>query len=116
MVHKTSRQELLDTSGEALFRGEQYDTNVSFFWVEQRPGRGPGLHRHPYDEVFVVLEGTGRFRVGDEEIVATAGDILVGPAGVPHAFVNAGSGILRQIDIHLSDHVVTEWLEKDASA
>jgi mannose-6-phosphate isomerase-like protein (cupin superfamily) len=113
MAYKTSRRELLDTLGETTFRGEQFDTNVSFIWVEAQPGEGPRLHRHAYDEVFVVLEGTARFRVGDEEIVATSGDILVGPANVPHAFVNAGPGVLRQMDLHVTDHILTEWLEED---
>jgi mannose-6-phosphate isomerase-like protein (cupin superfamily) len=40
-----------------------------------------------------------------------AGDILVAHAGQPHAFVNSGTGPLRQIDIHLSPSFSTEWLE-----
>lgn len=112
MVTITSRQELRDAAGEVAFHGEQFDTQVSFFWVESQPGQGPRLHRHAYDEVFVILEGNVRFRVGDEEVVATGGDILVGPANVPHAFENIGPGILRQIDIHVSDHILTEWLEE----
>jgi len=30
---------------------------------------------------------------------------------VAHKFVNSGAGRLRQVDIHASDHFVTEWLE-----
>jgi quercetin dioxygenase-like cupin family protein len=113
MADKTSLQELLETLGETTFRGEQFNTNVSFIWVEMEPGGGVRLHRHRYDEVFVVLEGTARFRVGDEVIMASTGDILVGPANVPHAFVNAGSGILRQMDLHVTSHILTEWLDDD---
>jgi mannose-6-phosphate isomerase-like protein (cupin superfamily) len=47
---------------------------------------------------------------GDREIVATAGDIVVVPAGTPHGFVSSGEGRLRQIDIHLNPRYVTEWL------
>ena len=36
---------------------------------------------------------------------------FVVPAGVAHKFVNSGAGWLRQVDIHASDHFVTEWLE-----
>ena len=112
MALKTSREELRDAAGEVDFRGEHFGTNVSFIWVEARPGEGPRLHRHAYDEVFVILEGNARFRVGDETIEVTSGDVLVGPANVPHAFKNIGPGVLRQIDIHVSDHILTEWLEE----
>src|SRR5215213_9729762 len=39
------------------------------------------------------------------------GQVVVVPAGVAHKFVNSGAGRLRQVDIHASDHFVTEWLE-----
>jgi mannose-6-phosphate isomerase-like protein (cupin superfamily) len=28
----------------------------------------------------------------------------------PHGFVNPGPGRLRQVDIHLSPRLITEWL------
>jgi mannose-6-phosphate isomerase-like protein (cupin superfamily) len=50
-------------------------------------GDSPPLHvHHRDDEVFHILEGVVRFRVGDTEIVGRAGDTLVGPKGVPHTF------------------------------
>ncbi len=75
------------------------------------PGSGPKLHRHPYAEFFVLQEGHATFTVGDTTIEATGGQILIAPAGVPHKFTNTGGGPLRQLDIHLSDRFVTEWLE-----
>jgi mannose-6-phosphate isomerase-like protein (cupin superfamily) len=69
------------------------------------------LHRHPYAEIFVVQDGEATFTVGDDTMEASGGQILIAPAGVPHKFVNSGGGPLRQLDIHLSDHFVTEWLE-----
>jgi hypothetical protein len=30
---------------------------ISFFWVQAAPGNGPSLHKHPYEEIFVILEG-----------------------------------------------------------
>ncbi len=84
---------------------------ASLIFFEGPPGSGPRLHRHPYAEIFVVQEGNATFTVGDATIEATGGQILVAPAGVPHKFVNSGSGPLRQLDIHTSDRFVTEWLE-----
>ena len=85
------------------FEGHRYgDVGVSFFLVESPPGGGAVLHTHPYEEVFVTLEGEATFTVGDATIEAGAGQIVVAPAGVPHKFVNSGMGLLRQVDIHPS--------------
>ena len=44
-------------------------------------------------------------------VAAGHGQMAVVDPQQPHAFVNSGAGILRQIDIHLSPRFVTEWLE-----
>ena len=94
------------------FQGHHYgDTNVSFIMIDAPPGSGPKLHKHPYEEVFVVQEGSVMFTAGDDVIEAVGGQVVVVPAGVPHKFVNSGAGRLRQIDIHASERFITEWLE-----
>lgn len=103
------RRDELETSGE--FEGYQHGgTGISMIFVDAAPGGGPSLHRHDYDEVFIVQEGSATMTAGDRELEVGAGDIVVVPAGQPHAFVNSGDGPLRQIDIHLSPRYVTEWL------
>ena len=88
------------------FEGYRYgDVNVSFFLVDTPPGTGPVLHTHPYEEIFVVQEGEATYTVGDATIEVGAGQIVVTPAGVPHKFVNSGSGPLRQVDIHPSERI-----------
>jgi mannose-6-phosphate isomerase-like protein (cupin superfamily) len=93
------------------FDGHEHGAGVSFFLSRNRPGSGPELHRHPYEEMFIVEDGNVRFTVGDETIDATAGDIVVVPAETPHKFVNAGTEPLRQINIHPVARMETEWLE-----
>jgi quercetin dioxygenase-like cupin family protein len=73
---------------------------------------GPGLHRHPYEETFIVEEGRATFTVDGETIEAHAGQIVVVPAGAAHGFVSSGDDVLRQVSIHPSDHMVQEWLEE----
>jgi len=68
------------------------------------------MHRHPYAEVFLVLEGDLTFTVGEDVIDATAGDLVVVPAGVAHRFVSRGPGRARHVDIHASGQMITEWL------
>ena len=79
--------------------------------VDAPPGGGPKLHRHPYEEVFIVQEGTATFTAGDEMVEVKDGQVVVVPAGVAHKFVNSGEDRLRQVDIHASERFVTEWLE-----
>ena len=100
-------------SGEAAneFQGYRHDAGISFIVVDAPPGSGPKLHKHPYEEVFVVQEGAATFTAGEDVIGASAGQVVVVPAGMPHRFVNSGAGRLRQIDIHASERFVTEWLE-----
>jgi quercetin dioxygenase-like cupin family protein len=93
------------------FQGRFLGASVSVIVVDAPPGGGPRLHRHPYEEVFVVQEGSATFTAGEETIEARGGQVVVVPAGVAHKFVNSGDGRLRQVDIHTSDHFVTEWLE-----
>src|SRR5215471_10423235 len=72
-------------------------------------GEGPTLHVHPYDEIFTITEGRARFTVGDRTIDAEAGDIVLGPANIPHGYQNLGPGCLDTLDIHLSP----EWIQFD---
>jgi mannose-6-phosphate isomerase-like protein (cupin superfamily) len=39
---------------------------------------------------------------------------VVAPAGVPHKFVNSGSGPLRQVDIHPSGRIRQENILEDS--
>ena len=90
--------------------GDALGTQVTILaYGNDAPGTGPGLHVHPYDEVFTVLQGSARFFVGDAVIDAEAGEVVLGPAGVPHRFVNLGPGRLQTLDIHLSPR----WIQTD---
>lgn len=88
-------------------------------------GDAPPTHvHHDEEEVFHIKSGRIRFRIGDEEFIAHAGDTLVAPRGVPHAFrvespqgarvlvINNGggfAGLIREFsrpatDLGLPDH------------
>jgi mannose-6-phosphate isomerase-like protein (cupin superfamily) len=90
--------------------GRDHDVGVCLIFVDAPPGGGPRLHRHPYEEIFIIEAGSGRFTLGEEQLEASEGEIVIVPANVPHAFVNTGDGPLRQLDIHVSPHFDTEWL------
>jgi mannose-6-phosphate isomerase-like protein (cupin superfamily) len=59
------------------------------------PGQEQNAHAHAgADKVYFVLEGTGRFRVGDEESDLGPNRIVLAPAGVEHGVANSSAGRL----------------------
>ncbi len=95
------------------FEGGDIGTKVTvLFYSSETVGGGPSLHVHTYDEVFIIRQGRARFTVGGETIDAEAGEIVFGPANVPHKFENLGPGRLETTDIHLSDRFVQTDLEE----
>lgn len=92
-------------------RGEDHGASISIILDHSEPGHGPRLHRHPYDETWVVHQGTLVFQLGDELLEVGAGDIVVAPPNVPHKFTNSGPGRSNMVCIHASPKMITEWLE-----
>ena len=93
-----------------LFRGGEHGADVCVFVVDFAPGKGPRLHRHPYEEVFLVHEGVARFTAGEETLEARVGQVVVAPAAAPHRFVNLGEGRIVLVSIHPCPHVEQEDL------
>ena len=94
----------------ARVEGQDLQAGVTvLFYSTAEIGAGPRLHVHPYDEVFCIRRGRARFFVGGEEIEAGEGEAVLGPAGLPHRFVNLGPGPLETVDIHHSPR----WIQTD---
>jgi quercetin dioxygenase-like cupin family protein len=89
---------------------EHADVGVSIIFVDAPPGRGPSLHKHPYEEILIVQEGEATFQLEGSERVVRAGEIVIVAAGEWHGFVNSGDAPLRQVNIHVSPRMITEWL------
>ncbi len=65
-----------------------------------QPGKTawPYHRHHGVDECFLVLEGTGEYRVGDRRLPIRAGDCIGAPAGgEAHQIINSSPGVLRYI-------------------
>jgi quercetin dioxygenase-like cupin family protein len=110
-MHKTTCSELPFVGSSHQFVGaDQGDVAVSVFLFNGTPGRGPGPHRHPYDEIQFIHSGRGRYIVNGVEFEAGAGDILVIKAGEVHSFKGIGEENLVQTDVHLSPRFIQENL------
>jgi quercetin dioxygenase-like cupin family protein len=94
------------------FEGGRQGADVSFFVVRAPEGEGPGLHRHPYEETFVLLEGSATFTVDGETMEGVADTVIVVPARAPHKFV-AGAQGLTSVNIHPRSRMEQEDLEED---
>jgi quercetin dioxygenase-like cupin family protein len=92
------------------FEGQPYGAGISFFVGDLSPGKGPGLHRHPYPETCIVLSGQAAMVVDGKEIVAGAGDIVVIGPGTAHRFTAAGDERLDMVCVHASDRFIIEPL------
>ena len=114
MNYRVVNKDDLPNSGSASeFEGYLYGgTEVSFLLVDMQPGEGVRLHRHPYQEIFILQEGVATYTVGTTTLEARAGQIIIAEAYTPHKFVNSGESKLRQVDIHLSKRFITQWLEE----
>lgn len=68
--------------------GSDTDGGLAIFeQTSLSPGRGTPLHVHlTQDEVFYVLKGRYRFKVGDDSYDLQAGDSIFLPRQVPHAW------------------------------
>lgn len=91
-------KKLLETSksfGLKKLIGYGKDSIVSRTIAERKTGtltvfafdKGQGLSEHsaPFDAIVQVIDGTGEFIIGGKPVKASAGDILIMPAKIPHA-------------------------------
>jgi quercetin dioxygenase-like cupin family protein len=99
--HRLIDAETLRISPNTLrFDGANHGAGICVFVLDYPPGKGPDLHRHPYEEVSVVHEGAATFTAGDAE--AGAGQVLIVAPQTPHKFVAEGPGRLRMVAIQCS--------------
>lgn len=99
------------TLGTGNLQGAAHGATISLILDDSEPGQGPRLHRHPYDETWVVQEGNLTFQLGETRHTVGPGDIVIAPPGAAHKFTNDGPGRSKLVCIHASPTFSTEWLE-----
>jgi quercetin dioxygenase-like cupin family protein len=92
----------VETTGDRQFRvlfGPGRDCAAATQFVgDIPPGRAP-LHSHPYDEVVLVLQGTGVAHAGGSDRELSAGTCLHLPPGLPHCLENTGPQAMRVLGV-----------------
>jgi len=92
----------VEVTGDRRFRvlfgpGRDYAAATQFVG-EIPPGRAPE-HRHPYDEVVLILQGTGVAHAGGADRELSAGTCLHLPPGLPHCLENTGTQPMRVLGV-----------------
>jgi quercetin dioxygenase-like cupin family protein len=111
MTHPLKIADLPGSARARRFEGKDHDATASFFVNTHAPGEGPSLHRHPYEEIFILLDGQATFRRGDDKIDAQAGEIVIVPPNTPHGFTNTSDERLLFVSIHPAPEMQQENLE-----
>ncbi len=70
------------------------------FVAAVQPGSGMGLHVHPFDQFYFMLEGELDLQIGLEGGSAAAGQLAIFPAGMVHRNRNASATPALQITIN----------------
>src|SRR5215813_1487622 len=93
MDHFLDWRDFEDTRAEKFFKitlwqGQHVMVGMNCF----EPGQTQSVHAHQdADKFYFVLQGAGKFTVGDETREAAEGMLVIAPAGVPHGVQNSGS-------------------------
>lgn len=70
-----------------LVSAEETNGAFSLLKIQQRKGFAPPLHVHEReDESNYILEGEVMYQIGEQTIIASAGDYVYLPKNIPHTF------------------------------
>jgi mannose-6-phosphate isomerase-like protein (cupin superfamily) len=80
-----------------LYDDHDFASPLKFlYYMVMPPGTSIGYHQHGQnEEMYLVLEGTGRMTVNGEERDVKPGDVLLNRAGWSHGLENTGSEPIR---------------------
>ncbi len=73
------------------------ETQLTVTWVEVDPGSGQRPHSHASEQVYVIVRGRGRMKVGGEEVLVVEGDLIHIPPDTLHGIENLGDEVLTYL-------------------
>lgn len=80
-----------------LGRDDGPGVDLSVTWVDIEPGAGQVPHDHEPQQVYVVVAGTGRMRVGENERDLSPGSLAFIPPNTTHGITNTGDEVLSYV-------------------
>jgi len=70
----------------------------TMFMVQYEPNGVAGAHDHPFEETYLILEGTVEATLDETSYVLEPGDVAWAGAGAVHGFRNVGDGPVRWLE------------------
>lgn len=78
----------IDSRVDVKLTASQTDGSAGMWtWVANRGAASPLHVHHREDEQFLVVDGQARFIIGDQRLDARAGDRVLLPREIPHAYL-----------------------------
>lgn len=100
-VSASMRTALLVYSGitvKMMIDGELGARHLTMFMVQYEPRGIAGAHDHPFEETYLILEGTVDARFDGEPYRLEVGDVAWAGVGCVHSFSNPGPGVVRWLE------------------
>lgn len=70
----------------------------TMFMVAYEPGGAAGVHDHPFEEAYLILDDEVDARFDDQEYRLSVGDVAFAGVGCPHAFHYPGATTVRWLE------------------
>jgi len=83
-------------------------SDLAVTWVDVEPGAAQAVHRHGSQQVYVIVRGQGRMRVGEEQSDVGAGDLVFIPSDAPHGVTNSGAEALTYVSAATPTFSITD--------
>ncbi len=98
-------------SARPVVTKEEGAVTITMRELVMQDGAALRLHTHPTDEGIVLLEGQVEMVVGDDQRLASPGDILLAPPGTPHRLINNTGGPARMYTIFPTGNPETQYVD-----
>jgi quercetin dioxygenase-like cupin family protein len=92
-----AHDETARVSGTFPFSAAVGNKSTAMVYFELAPGKRLPIHTDTAEEILFILEGTAEVTLGDERVIASAGNLALVPALVPHGLRNIGENRVRVI-------------------
>lgn len=107
----------LDGTFHVKVSGKDTEGRCVVFDTLRSEKAGPPLHLHTdCDEWFFVRAGAFKFQAGNDILRLSAGDSLLVPRNMPHAFVKTSEGVARMIVMHQPAGTMEEYFRSVINA
>lgn len=82
-LHETPVEQVTDLFARQFFTGEK----ITMAFLTIKTGCVVPTHSHESEQFSYVITGALQFRIGDEDVIVRAGELVQIPSNIPHSAV-----------------------------